>query len=148
MYRALEPVPVFAVLGGMFGMFGFVHVFRRFPSWPLEWQILSIVGIVLLFIVPAAIGVRRLRMLNRQGRFIAITGDGLLIRMEHLEPEFIPWSNISRASATTTRRMATLFIKDQKLVRHVGGVFKTREDTQRFVRQVQERVRAANEDAS
>jgi hypothetical protein len=142
MYRAVKPIPVFASLAGFFGLFGLVNVLRGFPSWSIEGKIITIfLGALLIAVIVFA--VRRLRMLNRRGRYVAVTGDGLLVRMERLEPEFIPWTNISRASAGSRSRIATIFIKDKKLARHLGGVFAKQADTDRFVEQVQARTRFA-----
>lgn len=144
MYRAVKPIPVFASMGGLFAVFGLVNVFRGFPSWPIEWQIITIL-LGALCIAVIVFAVRRLRALNRQGRYVAVTGDGLLIRMQSLDPEFIPWTNITRASAHSRSRIATIFIKDKKLVRHIGGVFAKQQDADRFVGQIQDRVRAVVE---
>jgi len=146
MYEAVKPIPVLASLGGFFGLFSLVTLFRHFPSWPIGWKTLSIL-LILLCIAAVVFAVRRLRMLNRRGCYVAVTGDGLLIRMQSLEPEFIPWSNISRASAGSRSRIATIFIKDKKLVRHIGGVFAKQQDADRFVKQIEARIRAIGADA-
>lgn len=146
MYQAVKPIPVFASMAGFFGLFSLVTLFRHFPSWPIEWKTISIL-LILLCIAAVAFAVRRLRMLNRRGCYVAVTGDGLLIRMHRLAPEFIPWSNITRASASSRTRVATIFIKDKKLVRHIGGVFAKQQDTDRFVEQIEARIRAIDANA-
>jgi len=133
-------------MAGFFGLFSLATLFRHFPSWPIGWKTLSIL-LILLCIAAVVFAVRRLRMLDRRERYVAVTGDGLLIRMHRLAPEFIPWSNITRASASSRTRAATIFIKDKKLVRHIGGVFAKQQDTDRFVEQIEARIRAIGADA-
>lgn len=146
MYRAVKPIPVFASMGGLFAVFGLVNVFRGFPSWPIEWQIITIL-LGALCIAVVVFAVRRLRMLNRRGRYVAVTGDGLLVRMERLKPEFIPWIHISRVRLRSRPRGVTIFIKDKTLVHRIDGVFAKQQDTDRFVEQVEARIRAIDADA-
>lgn len=100
-------------------------------------------SMLFVFVVGSILGwvaLRIRRMIEKRGVIIAVLPDGLFVRIDRDTSEWIRWENITRASALPKLRVASLFIKDARVVRSVSGVFKTHDDARRFVDQVNERV--------
>lgn len=87
----------------------------------------------------------------RRGFDVAITSDGLMLRLPDSGDDLIPWKNIGGASIKERRdgkaQVASILLKDKQKSVDIGGdanVFPKRSDVERFVQQVNERVHAAN----
>ena len=82
-------------------------------------------------------------------REVAVTTDGLIVRLPGFDDGLIPWHQISGAAVkdlpSVKRPVAQLAMKDRPTTA-IGGlakVFPTRDDAERFVRQVTDRVHEA-----
>ncbi len=87
----------------------------------------------------------------RRGFEVAITGDGLIIRLPGFDDDLIPWTNIGSAAVKEVRegkaQVASVLLKDRNKTVEIGGVanvFPKRTDVERFVRLLTERVHAAS----
>ncbi len=85
----------------------------------------------------------------RRGFTVAVTRDGLIIRLPGFKDDLIPWNEIGGASIMerpqNKAQLASVFLAKRKRNVGVGGlhnVFPTRADVVRFVGQVNERVEA------
>lgn len=105
-----------------------------------------------MWFVFVAFGIYFLIKLYHRGQEVAVTGDRLIIRLAAFKEDLIPWSNIGDAAvvdiAETKPQIVTIFLIDKNKNVKIGGVsnvFSTRSEAERFVRQVNDRVRAAGE---
>lgn len=107
------------------------------------WVVFVVLGSVFLF--------RR----YRRGFEVALTGDGLIVRLPGITDELIPWGDIDAAEIQTSRpeskrQAALVILKSNRKKIAIGGavcVFHTRSDVSRFVDEVNARVAAVHNDA-
>lgn len=141
-YRHLHPAAVFGTLGGgvawLWGGLNLMHAYQRVPA---GWRMV-IVAFWLLFILFTVFMVRYCWRLYRRGLIVAVVRDGLFVRLQKLDGELIPWSNIARAAPNKGLKSVALFIRDARAVRDVAGVFRAPADVQRFADQVNARTQA------
>ena len=104
---------------------------------PFSWMSLFCVCAALVLLVLLLV---RTGIMIKRGALVAVMPDGLFLRLDRPEGAWIRWDSISRASVLPKLRVAALFVKEARVVRSVGGVFKTHDDARRFVDQVNERV--------
>ena len=85
----------------------------------------------------------------RRGYEVAVTSDGLIVRLPGFDDKLIPWDNIGGASFKQIQegkhQIADVFFKDKQKNVSIGGVanvFPTRADVERFVEQVKDRIKA------
>lgn len=115
--------------------------------WAQGWKVAGSVGRVIalagLLACVSGIGVAGFQIWTvvKRGALVAVMPDGLFLRLDRAGGAWIRWDNITRASVLPKLRVSSLFIKDARVVRSVGGVFKTHDDARRFVDQVNQRVR-------
>lgn len=93
-----------------------------------------------LFISLFAWTVYKLWRLYRQGQFVAVLPDGLLLKDKDPSGEFVCWHNIGRADVQASPVGAVVFIKDIKMVRTIVGPFLRIEDAEAFVVEVTRRI--------
>lgn len=86
----------------------------------------------------------------RTGFGVAVTGDGLIVRLLVSDDELIPWNNIGDASVMDRpkrkHRIVRVFLKDKQKHVDIGGlanVFPSLADAKRFVGQVKSRIGSA-----
>jgi hypothetical protein len=87
----------------------------------------------------------------RRGFEVAITTDGLILRLPSFSYDLISWNDIGAVSVKELPeekpQVAIVVIKSKKRLVPIGGmanVFPKRADVERFVRQVQERIESPN----
>lgn len=149
LYPVTNPKAVIAVWACIFGS-GWVSL-KNLPQVPhfielSAWDKLGAIAAVLWFVF-VGFGAWYLIKLYRSGQKVAITGDGLIIRLPAIKDDLIPWSKISGAmvkdAPANKPQTVRLIIKDGRKHLDIGGVvrlFPTRADSERFVNQVIERV--------
>ena len=108
-----------------------------------------------LWIVLVIAGVWFFASRYRRGLVVAITTDGLIVRLPGFKDDLIPWHDIDSASIKSRPagkpQVARLFIKGTNKTVDLGGVanvFPTRTDVEQFVRQVSERLEAADDEGN
>lgn len=89
----------------------------------------------------------------RKGFEVAVTGDGLIVRLPGFDDKLIPWDNIGNASVKQMPeekpQVAEVFFKDKQKNVSIGGVanvFPTPVHVQRFVEQVKGRIKTTEGD--
>lgn len=149
LYKVTNPNAVIAIWACIFGG-GWVSL-KHLPdlknfSTISTWDKVGVIAALMWFVF-VAFGIFFLIKLYRRGQEVAITGDGLIIRLAGFKDDLIPWSNISEATVAdipeTKPQIATIFLIDKNKTVKIGGVsnvFPTRSDAERFVRQINERV--------
>lgn len=102
-----------------------------------------------LWIVFVAAGIWFFVRRYRRGFEVAITGDGLILRLPGFSEDLIPWRDIGGASAkecpAEKPQIASVFIRSKNKTVAIGGVanvFPKRADVERFVAEVNDRVAA------
>ncbi|MHC4767940.1 MAG: hypothetical protein ACYTEI_04400 [Planctomycetota bacterium] len=100
-----------------------------------------------LWIVFVAAGTWFLVRRYRRGFKVAITSDGLILRLPGFKDDLLPWRDIGGASIKNRPagkpQIALVFVKSTNNTVEIGGfanVFPTRTAVERFVREVNERV--------
>jgi hypothetical protein len=100
-----------------------------------------------LWIVFVAAGTWFLVRRYRRGFRVAITSDGLILRLPGFSDDLMPWRDIGGASIKERpagkAQIATLFLTSTNTTVEIGGfanVFPTRAVVERFVQEVNERV--------
>lgn len=85
----------------------------------------------------------------RRGFEVAITSDGLILRLPGFSDDLIPWRDVGRASikkrSARKPQIALVFLNRKNKTVEIGGVanvFPRRTDVERFVAQVNDRVNA------
>jgi hypothetical protein len=88
----------------------------------------------------------------RQAYEVAVTIDGLIVRLPGRNDNLIPWKNIGGASVKERPKnkpqIATVFLKDKRTHISIGGmwnVFPTRADVERFIGQVKAHIAPAGD---
>lgn len=89
----------------------------------------------------------------RRGFEVAVSGDGLIVRLPGFNDELIAWDKVGGASVMDIpdgkRQIAAVFLRDKQKNVRIGGVanvFPTRDDVCRFVRQVNARIPGAEQE--
>jgi hypothetical protein len=118
------------------------------------WDIVgALAGLVWIICVPIAVWffIRR----YRRGFEVAITSDGLIVRLPGFTDELIPWRDIGGASIKDRPagkpQVASVVLKSKNKTMDIGGVanvFPTRADVEQFVRHVTERLDAADDEGA
>jgi len=100
-----------------------------------------------LWIACATAGVWFVVKRYRRGLEVAITGDGLILRLPGFNDDLVPWSDIGSASIKERPvgkpQVASVYIASQKKTVEVGrmaNVFPRRADVEHFVAEVNDRV--------
>lgn len=153
LYRVANPKQVLFIWIVIFGG-GWVNL-RNLPhianlGAASTWQkILTLVALFWVVIVVA--GVWFLVKRYRRGFEVAVTSDGLIVRLPGFNDDLIPWTNVGGVSVKERPegkpQIAAVFLKDKQKSIDIGGganVFPTQADVNRFVDQVNERIGAAN----
>jgi hypothetical protein len=88
----------------------------------------------------------------RRGFEVAITSDGLIVRLPGFSDDLIPWRDIGGVSIkdrpADKPQVASVFLKSKSKSVEIGGVanvFPKRADVEHFVRQVMERLDSADD---
>ncbi len=83
----------------------------------------------------------------RRGFDVAVTSDGLLVRLPGFSEDLVPWNEISDASIEekpeNKPQVASVVLKAKQKKLDIGGVynvFPTRERVESFVKQVNQRI--------
>lgn len=91
----------------------------------------------------------------RRGFEVAVTSDGLIVRLPGFDEELNPWNKIGGASfkkiADGKPQIALVFFKDKQKNLSIGGVanvFPTPAHVERFVRQVKDRIKTVEDDTT
>jgi predicted RNA-binding Zn-ribbon protein involved in translation (DUF1610 family) len=110
------------------------------------WEMIgALVGVAWIVCVPIALWfiVRS----YRRGFEVAVTSDGLIVRLPGFSDDLISWRDIGGASIKDRpagkRQVACIFLKSKNKSVEIGGVanvFPKRTDAEQFVRQVMERL--------
>jgi predicted RNA-binding Zn-ribbon protein involved in translation (DUF1610 family) len=118
------------------------------------WDIVgALAGLVWIICVPIAVWffVRH----YRRGFEVAITSDGLIVRLPGFSDALIPWRDIGGASIKDRPagkpQVASVVLKSKNKTVDIGGVanvFPTRADVEQFVRHVTERLDAADDEGA
>jgi len=116
------------------------------------WEMIgALAGVVWIVCVPIAVWfiVRS----YRRGFEVAITSDGLIVRLPGFSDDLIPWCDIGGASIKDRPagkpQIASVFRKSKNKSVEIGGVanvFPNRTDVEHFVRQVMERLDSADDE--
>ena len=150
-YRVTNPNVILAIYAGMFGTAwistkGLPNLFRwSSVSW---WdRIHGLAGVA--WLVMMALVIWMLIRHYRIGQEVAVTGDGLLLRMMGFNNDLVPWSRIDGAEIKVhpKQQIALVTVKDRKRPVEIGSVqrfFPKKEDLERFVAQVNDHVRPAD----
>ncbi len=106
------------------------------------WALLAVGWFIAMIIVAW-----KLNRIYRRGQSVAVTSDGLIVRMVGFKEELMPWTDIRKASVKDVPekkpQVALLRLKQSAKVLPIGGiynVFPTRAHVERFVAQVNRRV--------
>ena len=149
LYRVTNPRQVLFVSIAIFGS-GWVVLqnlpdvadFAAASAWD---RVGAVAAVVWLFFVGFAIWFLVKRY--RRGFEVAVTGDGLIVRLPGFSDELVPWDKVARASvievAEGKSQIAGVFLRDRQKDVRIGGManlFPTRADLERFVRQVNARA--------
>lgn len=149
LYRVTNPKKILAVwiliiTGGWSVLRQLPHI-AHFAAASLWQQIGALAAVVWFFFVGLFIWhmVKR----YRRGFAVAVTADGLIVRLPGFNDDLIPWASIGGASVKKTRtgkpQVASIQFIERKRNIDIGGVnnvFPTRGDVERFVNQVNERT--------
>jgi len=102
-----------------------------------------------LWVVFVAAGTWFLARRYRRGFKVAITSDGLILRLPGFSDDLLPWRDIGGASVKERPagkpQVASVFVKSKNKTVEIGGVanvFPTRATVERFVGEVNDRVGA------
>lgn len=143
MYKADHRKIISAMTGGAFGwLFGGVQLAHAYVMSPPPVRML-LFALLVIYVAGFVWAARYSYRLLREGPMAAVLPGGLFIRLQRLDGEMIPWSNIARAAANKNMKSVALFIRDAKAVRDLSGFFRDAADVERFTRQVNERTSKA-----
>ena len=117
------------------------------------WQKVGAIAGALWFVI-AVIGVWLFVRHYRRGFEVAITSDGLILRLPGFSDDLMPWSDIGGASARQRPagkpQIASVFLRSRNKTVEIGGVanvFPRRGDVERFVAEVNDRVDAKKDES-
>ena len=153
LYRATNPKQILFVWVAIFG--GGWIVLKNLPymvnfAAASAWEKIAALAAVAWF-VSVPFFVWFLVKGYRRGYEVAVTGDGLIIRLPGFADDLIPWANIVEASVKEKPegkpQVASVVLKAGRRTLDIGGVgnvFPKRADAERFVDQVNQRVRTVD----
>ncbi len=108
-----------------------------------------------LWVVFVAAGIWFFVRRYRRGFKVAITSDGLILRLPGFSDDLIPWRDIGGASIKERPagkpQVASVFLRSTNKTVEIGGVanmFPKRAAVERFVQEVNERVGVGSDDAT
>lgn len=151
LYRIRNPKAAFTMLlcvvGGVGGSVkGIEHLQHWATAGP--WERLFGIAVV-IWVIAAVLVVRKLYRIYRRGQIVAVTTDGLILRMVGCKDDLIRWERVQsvwlKPRADHKPQTAVLRLRAPDKTQDVGGTynfFPTKPDAERFVSQVKERVRA------
>ena len=123
---------------------GYVNNFSARTFAQKLWALMAIAWFFVLFFL-----IWKLWKVYRRGQFVAVTTDGLIIRMVGVTDKLIPWTEVATANiaeqAEKRPQVAVLKLVERNRSLSLGGiynVFPTRAHVERFVAQVNERAAA------
>jgi len=159
LFRVRNPKQVLLTWGLIF--FGGAISLRRLADLP-RWSSMGLfdkiyTGSAIVFMIILFVFVGFAYRKLRRGLEIAVTGDGLYLNLMGRDDGLIPWTNIKGAKAKANpnnkpnAHIVEVNLKDDRKRIWIGGVqqvFGVREDVERFVRHVRERVEALAAGAS
>jgi predicted RNA-binding Zn-ribbon protein involved in translation (DUF1610 family) len=155
LYRVTNPKQVLFVWIAIFS--GGWVVLKNLPHVPnfaaaSAWEKVGAVAAVAWFFF-VGFGVWFLVKRYRRGFEVAVTSDGLIVRLPGFDDELILWDNIGSASFKQIPegkpQIAEVFFKDKQKNVSIGGIaniFPTPAHVERFVEQVKARIRTAEGD--
>jgi len=73
-------------------------------------------------------------ILIRDGRFAAVLPDELMLRLDKKDSISIPWGNITRVAVKPSPLGAVIFLKKEREVKDILGVFSKRAEAEMFVK--------------
>lgn len=157
LYRASNPREVLfawiAIFGGGISIVRYLPHLANLAAANTRQKIFALAAIPLFFVVAVAVWFQIRRY--RRGYEVAVTGDGLILRLPHFEDDLIPWDNIGGAWIKTIPKnkpqIALVLLSDKQKEVQIGGqcnVFPKWEDVDRFVDQVSTRVRSVKGDGA
>ena len=153
-YRVINPHVILAVYAGMFAtawivIKGLPNLFRwSMVSW---WdRIHGLAGIAWIVMIGLVIWI--LVRYYRAGQEVAVTGDGLLLRLFGFNSELVPWSRITAIAIKPhpKQRIALVTIEGRNKPVEIGApqkVFRKADDLERFIEQVNHHVQGPPDDA-
>jgi hypothetical protein len=119
-----------AILG--FGIYALLTLFRL-QNVAGIWRGLSIL-LLSAYCVGMAWVAYILYRAQRLGHHVATTCDGLLLHLPGAKLRIFEWSNISRVEPTRAALGAILFIRDQRVVMNLTGMFRSPTEAAEFIR--------------
>lgn len=130
---------IVTALGSMWLMYH-VNVLRYIPDSESAGGMFIQYFFSILFMVIAFVLLYRYAYLFWKGQFAAVLPHGLFLRLDKPDVEIIAWDNISRVTQKSSPVGAVIFLKKEKLVRDIVGVFRNPDQAQAFVQCVEERI--------
>ena len=152
LFRAVNPKQILIVWAGIIGsgiavLQNLPHLFHLASA--SVWQRVGAMAALAWFFFVGAL-IWSLVQRYRRGFEVALTADGLIVRLPAFHDELIPWDNVTGASIKERRpgkpQIASLALKDKPNAVDVGGVanvFPNPAVVQRFVQKVNERIDGA-----
>ncbi len=157
LYRVTNPRQVLAIwlmiLGGGWVSLKYLPHLANLAGASAWDTVGALTGVLWVVFVAAAVWffVRR----YRRGFQVAITGDGLILRLPGFSDDLMPWRDIGGASIKERPagkpQVASVFLKSTNKTMEIGGVanvFPKRAAVERFVGEVNERVGVGSGDAT
>ena len=149
LYRIRNPKAAFTLLLCVFGSVGGSGKgLEHFGHWATAgfWEKLFAVGAVVWLILIVFLA-RKLYRIYRRGQFVAVTADGLILRMVGCKDDLIPWERVRSVAlkqrADHKAQTVILSLREPYKTQDVGGTynfFPTRLDAERFLNQVNARI--------
>ena len=149
LYRIRNPKAAFTMLlcvtGGVGGIVkGIEHLRHWATAGP--WERLFGLAVV-IWAIAVVLVVRKLYRIYRRGQFVAVTTDGLIIRMVACKDDLIPWERVQSVSLKQRPdhkpQIVILSLREPHKTLDVGGTynfFPTKPDAERFITQVTARL--------
>ncbi len=153
LYRAANPRQILvvwiAIFSGGWATVRHLHHVTSFAA-ASAWQKVGALAALAWFPFVTA-GLWMVIKQHRRGYTVSVMCDGLIVRLPGYKPDLIPWPTIQEASVKDLPegkpQIAFVVLKDKQRPMSIGGVcnvFPKRADVERFVEQVNSRVRAAS----
>jgi len=149
LYRIRNPKAAFTLLLCVFGGVGAsTKGLEHFAAWATAgfWEKLFALAAV-VWLMAIAFLARKLYRIYRRGQIVAVTTDGLILRMVGCKDDLIPWERVKSVSikprSENKPQVAILSLREPDKKLDVGGTynfFPTKPDAERFVSQVQQRI--------
>ncbi len=149
LYRPSNPKAAFFLILCMSGSsVGMIRGLRYWGAWATTtwaqklWAIMGVFWFIFM-----AIMAWFLYRVYRRGQLVAVTTDGLIVRLVGFSEDLVPWTEIAEATPKTKpddkRQIALVKLRNKSKTLTIGGtynVFPKREDVERFVAQVNTRA--------